>query len=123
MVKRNIDLVFHIYCAENDINGLTHLKGDHQMTFLMKLPFTQVDPEWFNPNKIYFQEIINTLSNNFFEIKLSNDSQENLTISMQYRNLSYFLQRNKLSPVSYKALHEITNIIGELRKSPIPKED
>ncbi len=118
-----IDLVFHIYCAENDIMGFTHLKGDHQMTFLMKIPYSQVHTEWFNPDQTYFQQIIDKLSENFFEIKLSIDEQDKFTISMQYRNLSYFLQRNKLTPVSYNALHEIINLIGQLRKTPIQEED
>ena len=40
-----IDLVFHIYCAENDIIGLTHLKGDHLLTLMMKLGLDQIHPE------------------------------------------------------------------------------
>lgn len=118
-----IDLVFHIYCAENDILGFTYLKGENQMTFLMKIPFDQVNSEWFNPKETYFQRIFDKLGENFFEIKLSTDEQTQLTISMQYRNLPYFLERNKLAPITYNVLHDITKLIGELRESPVVKEE
>ena len=58
-----IDLVFHIYCAENDIVGFTRLKGDHEMTFLMKIPYDQINVEWFNSDRTYFQKIWGSKSN------------------------------------------------------------
>ena len=90
---------------------------------MMKLGLDQIHPEWFNPDQSYFDKIISKLSQHFFEIKISTDTKENLVFSMEYSNLSYFLKRTELAPISYQALHSIANIMGDLRKSQISNRD
>ncbi|MHA1584567.1 MAG: hypothetical protein ACTSVU_00560 [Promethearchaeota archaeon] len=113
---RICDLVFHTYLAENKIFGSTILNSEHQMTLAMKIPFSKINPEHLQPDSTFFQEFIQLLEKNFFHIQISEDSQEYLEISLQYQNISHFLKRYLLEPITYDILHNIIIKFSKIQK-------
>jgi hypothetical protein len=112
-----VDLVFHIYAAEKDITGTTNIRSDQQMILSMKIPFSEIAPDYLQPESDFFSTFIAYLEQFFFEIEIASDAQENLIISLHYQNVSHFLKRNQLIPLSYQALHRISEKMDQIRRS------
>jgi hypothetical protein len=111
-----INLVFHIYCSENNIVGQTTLNSDNQMTLTMKIPFTQILESRKDPAEEYFQKLLSFLQEYFFEISISLDDQSNLAVSMHYKNIDTFLTRTGLKGLTYNTIQRIVESLDGLRK-------
>ena len=113
-----VDLVFHIYAAEKNIVGTSIIRSDQQMYLRMIIPFSEIAPENLQPESQFFSTFITYLEQFFFEIEIASDEQDNLIISLHYQNVSHFLKRNQLIPLTYQALHRINEQFDQIRRSP-----
>lgn len=111
-----IDIVFHTYSAEQDVDGSTTLKSENQINLEMKIPYSQVHTDNLQDDSTSFAELIEFLLPNFFEVEISLDKQEFLVISLKYQNLSHFLKQNQLQPLTYDRLHLILQKVNGLRQ-------
>ncbi len=111
-----IEVVFNIYCSEQNITANTTINGENHIKIVMKLPFTQIHEKKKDPQGDIFQSFIHLLQDYFFEIKLSLDSENNFIISLYYQNSIHFLERNHLNQLSYNSIRQIINNIDNLRK-------
>ncbi|MHA1776599.1 MAG: hypothetical protein DRO88_00650 [Promethearchaeia archaeon] len=113
---RIIDIVFHTYCAEMDIEGITIVSGEHQITLIMKIPFNQVSPDYLQEDSTFFLEFFEFLQQNYFEIELAEDERKNLTITLKYQNLNHFLKQNNLQFLTYGQIRQLLTYVNNLRQ-------
>ncbi|MHA1675011.1 MAG: hypothetical protein ACTSYI_15450 [Promethearchaeota archaeon] len=111
-----IDLVFHTYSAEQNIDGFTTISGENQINLIMKIPYDQIQLEHIQEDSTSFGELIAFLQENFFEIEISIDSQNFLVISLKYQNVSHFLKQNQLDPLTYDKIHKTLQNFNGLRE-------
>jgi hypothetical protein len=110
-----MELVFHAYCAELNVKGRTKVDGKNQIKFTMTISFDQINQIRFENESEFFQNFIEFMQKYFFKIQMATDSKKNLNLSMFYNKLENFLDRNKLSVISYDILHLIVKKFNELR--------
>ncbi|MHA1611225.1 MAG: hypothetical protein ACTSYU_04160 [Promethearchaeota archaeon] len=115
-----IDLVFHTYSAEQDIDGFTTISGENQIDLIMKIPYDQIQLEHIQEDSTYFGDLIAFLDRNFVEIEISIDSQDFLVVSLTYQNVSHFLKQNQLDPLTYDKIHQTLEKFNGLRKVKSP---
>ncbi|TFH30082.1 MAG: hypothetical protein E4G98_02730 [Promethearchaeota archaeon] len=115
-----IDLVFHVYSAEQNIDGFTTLSSKNQISLIMKIPYDQVHVMHFQEDSSYFGDLIEILQNYFFEIEISMDSQNFLVISLVYQNLGHFLKQNQLDSLTYDKIHQLLKRVNGLRVLKTP---
>ncbi|MCF2140424.1 MAG: hypothetical protein K9W44_10270 [Candidatus Lokiarchaeota archaeon] len=111
-----IDLVFHTYCAEMDLEGVSIVSGEHQINLIIKIPFNQVHSDNISEETQFFIKFFEFLQENYFEIELAEDSQDNLTLSLKYQNLNHFLNQNQLHALTYNKIRELLKKFSALRQ-------
>ncbi|UYP43830.1 hypothetical protein NEF87_000115 [Candidatus Lokiarchaeum ossiferum] len=112
-----IDIVFHTYCSELNIQGFTTLNSDKQMNIILKLPFADIHEANKSPEKGFFYSLIQFLQDYFFEITLSIDPQENFVLSLKYHNSSVTYRTFKYNNLTYEIIRQTVQMIDALRRN------
>ena len=110
-----IELVFQIYCAQYGITGHSIVDSTNQISLEMKIAKSQISQDLLNDESTYISDIIQFMQEYFFEIQISQDSDDFMRFSIIYQNVEHFLKRNKLKPLTYKSIHSMIKKIDGLK--------
>ena len=113
---RIIDLVFHIYAAENGLMGNTIIDGEQQIQLIAKIPFSQIIPGKMAPEDKTFEILIGFLQQYFFNLQFAMDDSDHLIVILKYNNDINLQERLGLKPMSYKIIKQIIKNLESISK-------
>lgn len=112
-----LDLVFRIYCAEQNVPGEIKFESENEITFSFKNPLANLDPALFSETTEIFYDLFNFLAKNYYAIHMYIDEGNNLILSISYQNVESLLARLELSKLTYDAIHELGKRILSMYKT------
>jgi len=110
-----LDIVYHIYCAEQNISGKSKFESENEITMTIEFGLNDIDQDLSSENSPYFVELFESLQSFFYRVNVHVDEKNTLVIVLSYQNVDSLLNRIGLSKITYDALHNIIKKFAKLK--------